>query len=304
MVGSALCRALEADSNNELILRDRHELNLLDQLQVNQFFQQQKIDQVYLAAAKVGGIYANNMYPAQFIYENLMIQANVIQAAHLADVNSLLALGSSCIYPRDTAQPISEEQLMTGALEPTNAPYALAKISGIELCTSYKRQYGRDYRAVMPTNLYGPGDNYSGQNSHVIPALLIKVHEAKINGAERVTIWGSGQPKREFLFVDDLARACLTVMNSSEKHYQQLCGDSMNHLNIGVGKDLSIKDLAELICNVVGFEGDLDFDRAKPDGTPRKCLDISKIVALGWQPAITLEEGLKLAYQDYCQHYA
>ncbi len=296
MVGSALVRQLEARGDAELITRTRAELDLTSQAEVSAFFEKEAIDQVYLAAAKVGGIHANNTYPADFIYENLMIEANIIHAAHKTDVNKLLFLGSSCIYPKLADQPMREDALLTGVLEPTNEPYAIAKIAGIKLCESYNRQYGRDYRSVMPTNLYGPNDNFHPENSHVIPALLRRVHEAKLAGARAVVIWGSGTPMREFLHVDDMAKASVHVMKLDAKTYQSCTEPTLSHINVGTGQDCTIRELAETIVRVVGFEGDLVFDTSKPDGTPRKLMDVSRLEALGWLASISLEEGLKDAY--------
>lgn len=296
MVGSALVRQLEARGDAELITRTRAELDLTSQAEVSAFFEKEAIDQVYLAAAKVGGIHANNTYPADFIYENLMIEANIIRAAHKTDVNKLLFLGSSCIYPKLADQPMREDALLTGVLEPTNEPYAIAKIAGIKLCESYNRQYGRDYRSVMPTNLYGPNDNFHPENSHVIPALLRRVHEAKLAGARAVVIWGSGTPMREFLHVDDMAKASVHVMKLDAKTYQSCTEPTLSHINVGTGQDCTIRELAETIVRVVGFEGDLVFDTSKPDGTPRKLMDVSRLEALGWLASISLEEGLKDAY--------
>lgn len=299
MVGSALVRALSADENVELITRSRSELDLTNQAAVRAFFEKEKPDQVYLAAAKVGGIWANNTYPAEFIYQNLMIEANVIDAAYRSGVHRLLFLGSSCIYPRDAAQPMAEEALLTGPLEPTNEPYAIAKIAGIKLCESYNRQYGTDYRSVMPTNLYGPGDNYHPENSHVIPALIRRFHEAKVNYTPTVTIWGTGTPRREFLYVDDMASACVHVMRLSKKEYEKHTQPMLSHINVGSGEDITIKELAETLAEVVGYEGDIVFDNSKPDGTPRKLLEISRLNLLGWKPRIDLNEGLKVTYKTY-----
>jgi GDP-L-fucose synthase len=284
MVGSALVRQLQQDPNVNLITATRSELDLTKQAAVQAFFQQHRIDQVYLAAAKVGGIHANNEYPAEFIYENLMIEANIIHAAHLNDVQKLLFLGSSCIYPKLAEQPMTESALLTGTLEPTNEPYAIAKIAGIKLCESYNRQYGRDYRSVMPTNLYGENDNFHPENSHVIPAMMRRFHEAKLAGAKEVVVWGSGKPMREFLHVDDMAAASVYVMN------------------LDTGIDCTIRELAETIKSVVGFEGELVFDSSKPDGTPRKLMDVSRLKALGWQASISLEEGLRKTYQWFLQN--
>ena len=263
---------------------------------MNAFFARQPIDHVYLAAAKVGGIHANNTYPAEFIYDNLMIQANVVHAAHLAGVQKLLFLGSSCIYPKHAQQPMREEALLTGILEPTNEPYAIAKIAGIKLCESYNRQYGRDYRSVMPTNLYGPGDNYHPENSHVIPAMLRRFHEATQRGDPQVVVWGTGTPMREFLHVDDMAAASVFVMELDAATYAAHTQSMMSHINVGTGEDCTIAELARTVAKVVGFEGELVFDTSKPDGTPRKLLDVSRLRAMGWSPRIGLEEGLANAY--------
>lgn len=296
MVGSAIVRQLEARGRVDILTRTRAQLDLTSQAAVNEFFSQEKPDQVYLAAAKVGGIHANNTYPAEFIYENLMIEANIIHAAHLAGVNELLFLGSSCIYPKLAEQPMRENALLTGILEPTNEPYAIAKIAGIKLCESYNRQYGRDFRSVMPTNLYGPNDNFHPENSHVIPALLRRVHEAKIAGDASVTIWGSGAPMREFLHVDDMAEASVHVMNLDQATYQSCTQPTLSHINVGTGHDCTIRELAETIVRVVGYQGQLAFDTSKPDGTPRKLMDVSRLKALGWSASITLEDGLQNAY--------
>lgn len=298
MVGSAICRRLSAVGAN-VITAERSRLDLINQSSVNDFFKKNQIDEVFLAAAKVGGIYANSTYPADFLYQNLMIQSNVIEAAYKNDVPKLLFLGSSCIYPKLAAQPISEDALLTGPLEPTNEPYALAKIAGIKLCESYNRQYGLDYRSVMPTNLYGPGDNYHIDNSHVIPALIRKVYEAKLMGSDHVTAWGTGSPKREFLFVDDMAAACEFLMNLSQDKYQSIATQTLSHINIGYGTDVSIKDLMSLVVSVVGFEGEVRWDTSKPDGTPRKLMDSGKIMSLGWKPKTDLVTGLKVAFQDF-----
>lgn len=296
MVGSALVRLLQQDTNVELITRNRSELDLTSQAAVQAFFAAEKIDQVYLGAAKVGGIHANNEYPADFIYENLMIQANIIHAAHLANVQQLLFLGSSCIYPKLAAQPMREDALLTGVLEPTNEPYAIAKIAGIKLCESYNRQYGRDYRSVMPTNLYGQGDNFHPENSHVIPAMMRRFHEAKLAGSAEVVVWGSGKPMREFLHVDDMAAACVHVMNLDAVTYQAHTEPMLSHINVGTGVDCTIAELAQTLKRVVGFEGELVFDSSKPDGTPRKLMDVSRLRALGWQYSIELEQGLQDTY--------
>lgn len=300
MVGSAIVRALQASSRQVDIVTRRHaELDLTDQHAVRQFFVDESIDEVYLAAAKVGGIHANNTFPAEFIYENLMIEANVIHEAWRGGVRKLLFLGSSCIYPRIAEQPMSEAALLTGPLEPTNEPYAIAKIAGIKLCESYNRQYGVDFRSVMPSNLYGPGDNYHAENSHVIPALIRRFHEAKQHGASSVVIWGSGRPKREFVYVDDMARACVHVMDLSKEAYGAHTLPMQNHLNIGSGEEYSIADLAALVKRVVGYQGEIQSDPTKPDGTPRKLLDNSLLKMMGWQAEVSLEEGLHLAYEDF-----
>ena len=302
MVGSAIVRQLNATTQANIITRNRAELDLLNQADVQAFFQQQAIDQVYLAAAKVGGIHANNSYPAEFIYQNLMVQCNIIHAAHQAGVQQLLFLGSSCIYPRDVAQPMAETALLTGVLELTNEPYAIAKIAGIKLCESYNRQYGRDYRSVMPTNLYGPYDNFHPDNSHVIPALMRRFHEAVQSGVDEVVIWGSGTPKREFLHVNDMAAACLHVMNLSQPDYQAHSQPQLSHINVGSGVDCSIRELAETMARVTGFSGRLVFDASKPDGTPRKLMDVSKLQSLGWQAAIGVEQGLRDTYDWFVAH--
>ncbi|MEP4558932.1 GDP-L-fucose synthase [Cobetia amphilecti] len=296
MVGSAIVRHLQKHGYRNILTASREELDLLDQAQVQAYFQQHAIDQVYLAAAKVGGIQANNTYPADFIYQNLMIEANIIHAAHMADVDKLLFLGSSCIYPKHAEQPMREEALLTGTLEPTNEPYAIAKIAGIKLCESYNRQYGRDYRSVMPTNLYGPHDNFHPHNSHVIPALLRRFHEAKQQGESEVVVWGSGNPMREFLHVDDMAAASVHVMELDDSAYQANTSPMLSHINVGTGVDCTIRELAETVQRVIGFEGELTFDASKPDGTPRKLMDVSRLKALGWEASITLEEGLVDTY--------
>lgn len=296
MVGSAIVRRLKALGYANILTAGRDELNLLDQAAVQTYFQANKIDQVYLAAAKVGGIHANNTYPADFIYENLMIEANIVHAAHVSGVQKLLFLGSSCIYPKHAEQPMKEAALLTGILEPTNEPYAIAKIAGIKLCESYNRQHGRDYRSVMPTNLYGPHDNYHPDNSHVIPALLRRFHEAVQRGDEEVVIWGSGKPMREFLHVDDMAAASVHVMELDDSVYRDNTQPMLSHINVGTGVDCTIRELAETIARVTGFSGRLSFDATKPDGTPRKLMDVSRLKALGWQASIGLEDGLRDAY--------
>jgi GDP-L-fucose synthase len=301
MVGGAIVRRLEELGFPNVITRTRSELDLTDQRAVAAFFQAEAIDQVYLAAAKVGGIHANNVYPADFIYENLMIEANVIHQAYTAGVRRLLFLGSSCIYPKFATQPIPEDALLTGKLEATNEPYAIAKIAGIKLCESYNRQYGTDYRSVMPTNLYGPGDNYHPQNSHVVPALIRRMHEAKLAGAGEVTVWGTGKPCRELLYVDDLADAAVRVMRSPRDVWERVGGEMSSHVNIGTGIDLAISELAQLIAKVVGYRGAIGFDPTKPDGTPRKVLDVSRLHALDIRPETSLEDGLRIAYVDFCE---
>ena len=299
MVGSAIVRRLQALGYNRIITAGRDTLNLLDQQAVNAFFKEHQIDQVYLAAAKVGGIQANNTYPADFIYDNLMIQANIIQAAHQHNVQKLLFLGSSCIYPKHAEQPMRENALLTGVLEPTNEPYAVAKIAGIKLCESYNRQHGRDYRSVMPTNLYGPHDNYHPENSHVIPALLRRFHEAVQRGDDEMVIWGTGTPMREFLHVDDMAAASVHVMELDNAIYQANTQPMLSHINVGTGVDCTIGELAKTIAMVTGFTGKLTFDTSKPDGAPRKLMDVSRLKSLGWQASIGLEDGLKDAYDWY-----
>ena len=302
MVGSALVRLLKK-KNVELIIKDRAELDLLNQAAVQVFFKTEKIDQVYLAAAKVGGIYANNNFPADFIYENLMIQANIINSAFLSRVKKLLFLGSSCIYPKNANQPMKEEELLTGKLEPTNEPYAIAKISGIKLCESYNRQYykshGIDYRSIMPTNLYGPGDNYHHENSHVVPALIRRFHEAKVKSLPNVTIWGTGTSKREFLYVDDMASASVHVMNLDKITYNEHTSEMCSHINAGSGKEVTIKELAETIKKIVEYKGQINFDPTKPDGSPRKLIDSKRLNGLGFQAKINLENGLLKVYQDF-----
>lgn len=301
MVGSAIVRHLAARGEQNIITRPHAELDLCNQAAVHAFFEQEHIDVVYLAAAKVGGIHANNTYPAEFIYDNLMMQANVIHAAHVAGVQKLLFLGSSCIYPKLAPQPMAEDALLSGPLEPTNEPYAIAKIAGIKLCESYNRQHGRDYRSVMPTNLYGPGDNYHPENSHVIPALLRRFHEAKLRADAEVVVWGSGTPRREFLYVDDMAAASVHVMNLTPDTWRANVQPMCSHLNVGSGQDYTISALAERVAQVVGYEGAIRFDTSKPDGTPRKLMDSSKLQQLGWQAAIELDAGLRLAYEDFKQ---
>jgi len=302
MVGSAIVRRLQALGHTNILTAAHTTLDLTSQSAVQAFFAAHPIDRVVLAAAKVGGIHANNTFPAEFIHQNLMIQANVIHAAHLAGVQRLLFLGSSCIYPRLAEQPMREDALLTGTLESTNEPYATAKIAGIKMCESYNRQYGRDYRSVMPTNLYGPHDNYHPENSHVIPALLRRFHEAIKSGAQEVVIWGSGTPKREFLHVDDMAAASVHVMFLDDETYKTHTQPMLSHINVGTGVDCSIRELAETIARVTGYQGRLHFDATKPDGTPRKLLDVSRLKALGWQASIGLEKGLQDAYRWYVAH--
>lgn len=301
MVGSALCRQLAVRPDVELVTASHRELDLTRQAQVEDFFATQAIDQVYLAAARVGGIHANNTYPADFIQDNLLIQGNVIGAAQRAGVQRLLFLGSSCIYPKLAPQPMREDALLTGVLEPTNEPYAIAKIAGIKLCESMNRQHGTDYRSVMPTNLYGPGDNFHPENSHVIPAMLQRFHQAVVEGAEEVVIWGTGAPMREFLHVDDMAAACLHVMDLPLAAYQRHTQPMLSHINVGTGGDCSIRELAETMAQVTGFTGTLVFDTSKPDGTPRKLLDVSRLKALGWEADIALREGLEDTYRWYLE---
>ena len=308
MVGSALVRNLLAQgiASENLITRSRQELDLTNQLAVQEFFARERPDQVYLAAAKVGGIHANNTYPASFIYENLMVQANVIEAAFRNGVRKLLFLGSSCIYPRMAEQPMKESALLTGTLEPTNEPYAIAKIAGIKLCESYNRQYGVshgvDYRSVMPTNLYGPGDNYHPENSHVLPALIRRFHEAKVSGANTVTLWGTGKARREFLYVDDMASASVHVMNLQQDVYAAHTLPMQGHINVGSGSDVTITEAAELISEVVGFKGNIAYDTTKPDGAPRKWMDSQKLESLGWKTSFTLKDGLQKAYADFLEN--
>ena len=302
MVGSAIIRQLKVSGDVDVITRSREELNLLDQTGVFQFFKNNNIDQVYLAAAKVGGIVANNTYPAEFIYENLTIQNNIIHGAHLAGINDVLFLGSSCIYPKLATQPMKEDALLTATLEPTNEPYALAKIAGIKMCESYNRQYGRNYRSVMPTNLYGENDNFHPENSHVIPALLRRFHEAKLAGDDKVIAWGSGRPMREFLHVNDMASASIYVMNLSSDVYKSNTQEMLSHINVGTGVDCTIRELVETVAKVTGFNGEIKFDSTKPDGAPRKLMDVSRLESLGWKYSINLEEGLSTTYQWFLEN--
>ncbi len=310
MVGSAIVRQLLAHGHpaDRIVTRTHAELDLTDQTAVRAFFAAEKPDQVYLAAAKVGGIHANNTYPAEFIYQNLMMQANVIDAAFHNGVQKLLFLGSSCIYPKLAPQPMREDALLTGTLESTNEPYAIAKIAGIKLCESYNRQYGEshgvDYRSVMPTNLYGTGDNYHPENSHVIPALIRRFHEAKVSNAPSVTIWGTGTPRREFLYVDDMAAASVHVMNLSKATYEQHTQPMLSHINVGYGEDVTILEVAQAVAHTVGYKGDIQTDPSKPDGTPRKLMDSSRLNALGWQAQTGLAHGLKAAYADFLKNYS
>lgn len=306
LVGSAIVRALVARGQqpDRIVTRGREELDLCNPAAVDAFFRAERVDQVYLAAAKVGGIHANNTYPADFIYQNLMIQASVIQAAHANDVQKLLFLGSSCIYPKLVSQPMSEKALLDGKLEPTNEPYAIAKIAGIKMCESYNRQHQRDYRSVMPTNLYGPGDNYHPENSHVIPALLRRFHESKQRDLPSVAIWGTGTPRREFLYVDDMASACLHVMNLDTQSYQVATEPMASLINVGYGSDVTIAELARAVSQVVGYKGDISFDTSKPDGSPRKLLDSSLLLSMGWRAQVDLAKGLELAYADFCSKNA
>lgn len=296
MVGSAIVRRLQSEDDVNIVVAGRDQLDLLDQLAVRRFFRANRIDEVYIAAARVGGIHANDTMPATFIYENLVLETNIISAAHDADINRLAFFGSSCIYPRNSPQPIPESALLTGVLEPTNEPYAIAKIAGIKLCESYNRQYDRDYRSLMPTNLYGPGDNFHPENSHVLAALLRRFHEAAISGFSEVTIWGSGNPRREFLHVDDLADASVHIMNLPTDEYRAATGSMLSHINIGTGQDLSIADLSIAIAHLTRFTGDLVFDRSRPDGVPRKRLDVSLLKHLGWEARIPLNDGLASTY--------
>ena len=306
MVGSAIVRNLVTLDSNNIITRKHTQLDLTNQIEVQDFFSNKKLDQVYLAAAKVGGISANDKYPAEFIYQNLMIEANVINSAFRSGVKKILFLGSSCIYPKFAKQPMTEDDLLTGVLESTNEPYAIAKIAGIKLCESYNRQYsedGVDYRSVMPTNLYGPGDNYHPENSHVVPAMIRRFHEAKMNNSPHVSIWGTGTPRREFLYVDDLARACIHIMNIEKPTYDQYTQPMLSHINIGVGHDMTISELSQTIKNVVGYNGEIVFETTKPDGSTQKLMNNSRILNLGWQPKIDLNKGLANTYKDFLKRY-
>ncbi|EFB2826141.1 TPA: GDP-L-fucose synthase family protein [Escherichia coli] len=302
MVGSAICRQLSVRNDIELIVKTHKELDLTIQEDVKHFFEEECIDQVYLAAAKVGGIYANNTFPAEFIYQNLMIESNIIHSAHKVGIQKLLFLGSSCIYPKFADQPMKESALLTGILEPTNEPYAIAKIAGIKLCESYNRQYGRDYRSIMPTNLYGINDNFHPENSHVIPALMRRFHEAKESGAPEVIVWGTGTPMREFLYVDDMAAASVYVMELEDKIYQEHTQPMLSHINVGTGVDCSIREMAETMASVVGYQGKIVFDATKPDGTPRKLMDVTRLKNLGWEYRYNLHEGLSLTYQWFLEN--
>ena len=304
MVGSAIVRQLSEQADIELVTRSRSELDLTSQQAVAAFFQAEQIDQVYLAAAKVGGIHANNIYPAEFIYENLMMECNIIHQAFQAGVRQLLFLGSSCIYPKLAQQPMVESALLNGHLEPTNEPYAIAKIAGIKLCESYNRQYGVDYRSVMPTNLYGENDNFHPENSHVIPAMMRRFHEARLRGDKEVVVWGTGKPMREFLHVDDMAAACVHVMNLDKAIYSEHTDPMMSHINVGTGVDCTIRELAETMKQVIGLEGELVFDTTKPDGAPRKLMDVSRLERLGWKASIPLQEGLAETYRWFLENAA
>lgn len=307
LVGSAIVRQLLKNSNNELVLKSRKELNLINQREVEYFFKDEKIDQVYLAAGKVGGIKANDSMPANFIYENIMIEANIIHSSFINNIKKLLFLGSSCIYPKFADQPMKESELLKGYLEPTNEPYAIAKIAGVKLCESYNRQYRNtkdiDYRTVMPTNIYGPGDHYDENKSHVIPALIMKFRKAVISNQKNVILWGSGKAKREFLYVDDLASACVFLMNLDFKEYNKFVSDMNNHINIGYGEDISIKDLAYKISKLTQFKGEIIFDEKMPDGAPRKLIDSTIINKMGWKPSYSLDDGLKKTYQDFINRF-
>ena len=303
MVGSAIVRQLKANPENKIIQRTHAELDLTNQAAVHEFIGRKKIDQIYLAAAKVGGINANHKYPADFIYQNLMIQSNIINAAYKNNIQKLLFLGSSCIYPRAVKQPIREDALLTGRPDPTNEPYAIAKIAGIKLCESYNRQHNTDFRSVMPTNLYGPGDNYDLENGHVIPALIRRFHEAKLNNDSSVIVWGNGEPKREFLYVDDMAEASIRVMNLDKSTYNQYTQTMISHINVGCGYEITIRELAEIISKVTSYEGNITFDSSKLNGSPRKLIDSSCLNAIGWHARVDLEEGLRRTYNDLLKNY-
>lgn len=303
MVGSSIRKKL-SNTNNQIVTKSRNELNLMDQNETLRFFKKNTFDQVYLCAAKVGGIFANSQFPAEFIYENLMIQNNIINSSYVSGVKKLLFLGSSCIYPRDSIQPILEEELLSGYLEKTNEPYAIAKIAGIKLCESYNKQFGTDFRSVMPTNLYGPGDNYHPDNSHVIPALIRRFHEAKIKNSSKVVVWGTGKPLREFLYVEDMADACIKIMNLPRKRIKEILSETTSHINIGSGKDISIKELTAIISSTVGFEGQIEWDRTKPDGTPRKLLNIKRLKKTGWKPSTSLQQGLIKTYKYFKKEFS
>lgn len=302
MVGKAIKKLLLKNTDLDIVTADRSNLDLIDQKQVKDFFENQKFTQVYLAAAKVGGIGANNHFPADFIYQNLQIQSNVIHSAYTSGVKKLLFLGSSCIYPKLAKQPMSEDELLSGQLEPTNEPYAIAKIAGIKMCESYNRQYGVDYRSIMPTNLYGENDNFHPENSHVIPGLIRRFHEAKLNSLKEVIVWGSGNARREFLYVEDMAKAASFIMNLDLIKYKQVTKPSLSHINVGSGSDCTIKDLAKKISSVVGFEGAIKFDISKPDGPPKKLLDVSVLNSLGWSSEVSFEEGLKNTYRWFLEN--
>lgn len=302
MVGSAILRQLSKRTDIEIITKTKEELNLLSKKDVEEFFQSSEIDEVYLAAAKVGGIHANNQFPAEFIYENMLIECNVIHAAHLANIPKLLFLGSSCIYPKFATQPIKESALLTGELEQTNEPYAIAKIAGIKLCESYNRQFGRDYRSVMPTNLYGENDNFHPENSHVVPALMRRFHEAMLNDDSEVIVWGSGNPMREFLYVDDMAEASIFVMELDNATYANNTAPMLSHINVGTGIDCSIRELAQTVAEVVGYKGEIKFDSSKPDGTPRKLLDVQRLKDMGWSYSTDLNVGLTKTYNWFLEN--
>jgi GDP-L-fucose synthase len=303
MVGSAVCRKLVSNSDFEVVTQDRSQLDLCDQSSVREFLSNQDIDEIIIAAAKVGGIYANETYPAEFIYQNLQIQLNLIHTAHLNDIQKIMFLGSSCIYPKNSYQPISEDALLSGKLEPTNEPYAIAKIAGIKMCESYNRQYKRDYRSVMPTNLYGPGDNYHPENSHVVPALIRRFHEAKVCNADEVVVWGTGSPRREFLYVDDMAEACIFLHNLEADEISEYTSPMRSHINIGTGIDITIRELADAVSKTVGYKGKIIFDSSKPDGTERKLLDVNLLSQIGYVAPTKLGLGLELAYADFLEKH-